>query len=109
MATRHVVPDRHKKKRVRERDKVLELEARAAAAGQLPARRSNLQGWLANTTGPQLGDFYIDARGDRDNLLYHGLYRNDIAAYRRFDPGRLAPPPQRVCYAPGCVAGCVVW
>jgi len=34
--------------------------------------------------------YFLDSRGDRNNLVYNGLYRADIAAYHRTDPGGLA-------------------
>lgn len=61
-------PHRHKKRRVSDREKALQLEARAAAAGQVPQRRSNLQGWLGSSTGPLntagvLGDVLVLVSG----------------------------------------------
>ena len=34
--------------------------------------------------------YRIDRSGDRDNVVYDGLYQQDVAAFRRMDPTRVA-------------------
>ncbi len=85
----------------------------------LPTHTSSHSFHLNTAQGaPKLGDFYLDTKGDRDNLLYHALYRNDVAVYRRLDPGLLGGARHRgahaysrfVCFferGRGCLSGYV--
>ena len=52
-------------------------------------RTSAVTDWIG-TKGPSGEAYYVDTRGDRDNMVYDGLYQGDVAAYHRLDPLRLA-------------------
>ena len=67
---------------------ILELERRAAEEGQAP-RAAAVSTWASKELTPE-DMYFVDTRGDRNNLLYSGLYRADIAAYHRMDPSGLA-------------------
>jgi hypothetical protein len=60
------------------------------AAGDLRRGPAARQWAAAASTTPDaaaLKDLYqVDLRGDRDNVVYDGLYQMDVAAYRRVDP-----------------------
>ena len=75
---------------------IVELERRAAAVGDT-ARGSQhpLWGATAATDSTAKEDLYrIDRSGDRDNIVYDGLYQQDVAAFRRMDPTRVAAGAQ---------------
>jgi hypothetical protein len=59
-----------------------ELDRKAAAVGDL--RRTAASQWTKGAAGDQA--YYFDTRGDRDNSVYGGIYRMDLAAYQRYDP-----------------------
>ncbi|KAK1309057.1 hypothetical protein QJS10_CPA09g00298 [Acorus calamus] len=45
------------------------------------SRKSGVRAWTGSVTKPAK-DYYIDVRGDRDNLVFGSLYRMDIARYK---------------------------
>ena len=66
---------------------IIELERRAAAQGD--ATRDSAVAWAEQEVSPQ-DMYYIDTQGDKNNIVYNGLYRGDIAAYHRLDPAGIA-------------------
>lgn len=66
---------------------IMELERRAAAQGD--ATRDSGVGWAEQTLSPE-ETYFIDTRGDKNNLVYDALYRGDVAAYHRIDPAGFA-------------------
>ena len=75
---------------------IVELERQAAAAGDtMRASQHPLWGAAAATDATAKEDLYrIDRSGDRDNVVYDGLYQQDVAAFRRMDPTRVAAGAQ---------------
>lgn len=67
---------------------IIELERRAAAQGSA-TRGSAISSWANLDVAPE-EMYFVDSRGDRNNLVYDGLYRADVAAYHRTDPGGIA-------------------
>ena len=67
---------------------IIELERKAAEQGQA-VRGAHVGSWANADVAPE-DMYFLDSRGDRNNLVYNGLYRADIAAYHRTDPGGLA-------------------
>ena len=67
---------------------IIELERKAAEQGQA-VRGAHVSSWANADVAPE-DMYFLDSRGDRNNLVYHALYRADIAAYHRTDPGGLA-------------------
>ena len=67
---------------------ILELERKAAEQGHA-SRGSAVSSWADAEVAPE-DMYFLDSRGDRNNLVYDGLYRADIAAYHRTDPGGIA-------------------
>lgn len=63
---------------------IVELERRAAAQGTA-TRASAYSSWANLDVAPE-DMYFLDSRGDRNNLVYGGLYRADVAAYHRADP-----------------------
>lgn len=74
----------HKRRRTDE-EKIAELERRAAQGTRLPPRSVAPTAVLPGAPAA-VGDYYYDTGGDRNNVLYDSLYRNDVAQYRRYDP-----------------------
>jgi len=71
---------------------IIELERKAAEQGQA-VRGAHVGSWASADVAPE-DMYFLDSRGDRNNLVYNGLYRADIAAYHRTDPGAwLGEPP----------------
>ena len=67
---------------------IIELERRAAAQGDA-TRDSAIPSWAEQTLA--VDDMYfLDTKGDKNNIVYDGLYRADIAAYHRTDPAGIA-------------------
>ena len=60
---------------------VAALEAKAAATGV--SRRPDVHGWVKADTAAKK-DFYVDTRGDKDNVTYGGLYRCPIMLLKAF-------------------------
>lgn len=77
----------HKERR-RRRDE-LDVMIEAERAGGAAARVSQVRAWAA-PSGSTGDDFYVDTRGDPGNVAFGGLYRGDVAAYRRHDPTHIA-------------------
>ncbi len=67
---------------------IIELERKAAEQGQA-VRGAHVSSWANADVAPE-DMYFLDSRGDRNNLVYNGLYRADIAAYYRTDPSGLA-------------------
>ena len=67
---------------------IIELERKAAEQGQA-VRGSAVAAWANTEVAPE-DMYFVDSRGDRNNLVYEGLYRADIAAYHRTDPSGVA-------------------
>ncbi len=67
---------------------IIELERKAAEQGQA-VRGAHVGSWASADVAPE-DMYFLDSRGDRNNLVYNGLYRADIAAYHRTDPGGVA-------------------
>ena len=71
------------------------IEREALAAGDL-RRGPAVRHWAppltsANPDAAALKDLYqVDLRGDRNNVVYDGLYQMDVASYRRTDPAGVA-------------------
>lgn len=63
---------------------IIELERRAAAQGTA-TRASAYSSWANLDVAPE-DMYFLDSRGDQNNLVYGGLYRADVAAYHRADP-----------------------
>ena len=63
---------------------IIELERRAAAQGTA-IRGSAFSSWANLDIAPE-DMYFLDSHGDRNNLVYGGLYRADVAAYHRADP-----------------------
>ena len=84
------------------RPQIEAIERSAALAGDLQ-RGSNVQQWAAGGAGGTGGAlFQLDTRGDRNNVVYDGLYKMDVAAYKRMDPTGAAAgarPRQGLAYA----------
>ncbi|DBB01993.1 TPA: hypothetical protein ACH3X1_000578 [Trebouxia sp. C0004] len=78
------VPQRRKT----DEEKIIELERKAAEQGQA-VRGAHVSSWASTDVAPE-DMYFLDSRGDRNNLVYNGLYRADIAAYHRTDPSGLA-------------------
>lgn len=79
------------------------IERSAALAGDLQ-RGSNVQQWAVRdgSSASLMPLFEVDARGDRNNVVYEGLYKMDVAAYKRVDPAGAAAgarPRQGFAYA----------
>ncbi len=90
---------RRRKKKKKEREREREKRGGrandrdvAVAAERLHgegARTTTVRGWAA--PGSLQKEFYFfDSRGDAANLAFDGLYRGDVALYRRHDPAHLA-------------------
>ncbi|DBA66769.1 TPA: hypothetical protein ACH3X2_001915 [Trebouxia sp. C0005] len=75
-------------RRKTDEEKIIELERKAAEQGQA-VRGAHVSSWANADVAPE-DMYFLDSRGDRNNLVYHALYRADIAAYHRTDPGGLA-------------------
>ncbi|DBB14987.1 hypothetical protein WJX82_009217 [Trebouxia sp. C0006] len=75
-------------RRKTDEEKIIELERKAAEQGQA-VRGAHVGSWASADVAPE-DMYFLDSRGDRNNLVYNGLYRADIAAYHRTDPGGLA-------------------
>ncbi|KAL3135501.1 hypothetical protein ABBQ38_005981 [Trebouxia sp. C0009 RCD-2024] len=73
-----------KKQKVEAVIPIVELERRAAAQGTT-TRGSAFSSWANLDIAPE-DMYFVDSRGDRNNLVYGGLYRADVAAYHRTDP-----------------------
>ena len=67
---------------------IIELERRAAAQGTT-TRGSAFSSWANLDIAPE-DMYFVDSRGDRNNLVYGALYRADVAAYHRTDPCGIA-------------------
>lgn len=67
-------------------EKIIELEARAAASGKA-GRAARVDQWVGRD---RPSTSYIQTHGDRDNLAFDGLYRANVAAYDRLDPMGIA-------------------
>lgn len=67
---------------------IIELERRAAAQGTA-TRGSAFSSWANLDVAPE-DMYFLDSRGDRNNLVYAALYRADVAAYHRADPCGIA-------------------
>ncbi|GAB4821148.1 hypothetical protein N2152v2_008194 [Parachlorella kessleri] len=86
---------RHKKERRRTEGKHKrhrsdkEKVVRAERLGGESQRLRQVKGWAASDSAAS-EPFYFDARGDPGNVAFGGLYRADIAAYRRHDPAGYA-------------------
>lgn len=65
----------------------MELERRAAAQGD--ATRDTGVAWAEQAASPE-DMYFLDTRGDKNNLVYDALYRADVAAYHRVDPAGIA-------------------
>ncbi len=66
-----------------------ELEARAAATGV--SRRPDVHGWVKADTAAKK-DFFVDIRGDKDNLTYEGLYRLPTFVHESIEKCDLSVP-----------------
>ncbi|KAL4447355.1 hypothetical protein ABPG77_007388 [Micractinium sp. CCAP 211/92] len=71
-----------RQQRERERDQQVLLE-RQTGAGQ---RAPQVKSWAGSAAAGSQEPYYYDTRGDPANLAFGGLYRMDIALYRRHDP-----------------------
>lgn len=67
---------------------IIELERKAAAQGTT-TRGSAFSSWANLDIAPE-DMYFVDSHGDRNNLVYGGLYRADVAAYHRVDPCGIA-------------------
>ncbi len=70
------------------------IERQALAAGDL-RRGPAVAPWATSAAATEasgiMRDLYrLDLRGDRNNVVYDGLYQMDVAAYRRVDPAGFA-------------------
>ncbi len=70
------------------------IERQALAAGDL-RRGPAAQQWASAAAAAEASvitrDLYrLELRGDRNNVVYDGLYQMDVAAYRRVDPAGFA-------------------
>ncbi|KAJ1281232.1 hypothetical protein BS78_04G291500 [Paspalum vaginatum] len=61
-------------RRKRRRDKEL-------YGGDLSSRKTGVRAWAGSETKPAK-DYYVDAKGDHDNLAFGSLYRMDVARYK---------------------------
>ncbi|GMH37328.1 hypothetical protein BSKO_05201 [Bryopsis sp. KO-2023] len=76
-----------RKKPKSELDKILELEKRYKSRGNRGEGATGVQGWFqhrqsAARNSADIG-YYFDEKGDFDNVVYEGLYRMVVPAYRR--------------------------
>nr|CAB3447982.1 unnamed protein product [Digitaria exilis] len=49
--------------------------------GAAVSRKAGVRAWAGSETKP-VKDYYVDAKGDHDNLAFGSLYRMDVARYR---------------------------
>lgn len=49
--------------------------------GAATSRKAGIRAWAGSETKPAK-DYYVDAKGDHDNLAFGSLYRMDVARYR---------------------------
>ncbi|XP_025808486.1 protein NRDE2 homolog isoform X3 [Panicum hallii] len=64
--------ERGRRKRRREKDRY---------DGASESRKAGVRAWAGSETKP-VKDYYVDAKGDHDNLAFGSLYRMDVARYR---------------------------
>ncbi|EFN57952.1 hypothetical protein CHLNCDRAFT_142066 [Chlorella variabilis] len=71
-----------------EREQQVRLERQTGAA----QRASQVKAWApaGASAKKEKAQYYFDTRGDAANLAFGGLYRMDVAQYRRFDPAHFA-------------------
>ncbi|KAF5186916.1 Nrde2-like protein [Thalictrum thalictroides] len=69
---------KHKKKKSRE---TLQEDRNAS-------RKRGVRAWEGSDTKPSK-DYYVDCRGDHDNLAFGSLYRMDVARYKSIRPNEL--------------------
>jgi hypothetical protein len=67
-------------------EKIALFSERAAARIQPTDYRQAWHGWKRSETGSDdKQEYYFDTSGDRNNLVYGALYRNDVATYKLTD------------------------
>ncbi|KAL6635205.1 hypothetical protein ACP70R_027876 [Stipagrostis hirtigluma subsp. patula] len=64
--------ERGRRKRRREKDRY---------DGAAASRKPGIRAWAGSETKPAK-DYYVDAKGDHDNLAFGSLYRMDVARYK---------------------------
>lgn len=75
---------RHKKK-----DKKRKRKRSKEESSVEKSRKSGVRVWAGSDYKPSK-DYYIDSRGDVDNLAFGSLYRMDVARYKLSNPGEFS-------------------